>query len=100
MRSTRTEEAMSKKAQAPGALPSHFDVTQKFVRVRHLTDDGYVEFDFSIGDPCLSVELVMSKHDFQTFCASNHARHLSLEEGERIDVDDLKWRYGRPGITE
>lgn len=91
---------MSLNARAVDALPSRFDVTQKFVRMRRVTGDGYVEFDFAIGDPRLSVELVMSRHDFQAFCASCNAKHLSQEEGELIDVDDLKWRYGHPGITE
>lgn len=91
---------MFPRGTAPAGLPPGFDVTQKFVRIRHLGDDGYVEFDFAIGDPRLSVELVMSKRDFQAFCAANNTRYLSTEEGEQIDRDDLKWRFGTPGIDE
>lgn len=87
-------------AHVPPTLSANFDVRQKFVRIRQVSNDGYVEFNFAIGDPALSVELVMLKHDFQSFCASNGVRHLSPEEAVQIDFDDLKWRYGRPGVSE
>jgi phenol hydroxylase P0 protein len=92
------------------AMPSHpphvepasrvFDVTRRYVRVRQRRDDGYVEFDFSIGDPGLSVELVMAVPAYESFCAANHAVHLTHDEGEALDLEQLKWRYGQPGLSE
>jgi len=89
-------------SHSPHAEPaSHvFDVTRRYVRVRERRDDGFVEFDFSIGDPGLSVELVMSARDYESFCATHHVFHLSDDEAEALDLEQSKWRYGQPGITE
>jgi len=73
---------------------------QRYVRLREQRDDGFVIFDFAIGDPGLSCELIMPMAAYQEFCASNHVVHLTDAEGQQIDVDALKWRYGQPGITE
>ncbi|NML30106.1 phenol hydroxylase subunit [Paraburkholderia antibiotica] len=77
-----------------------FDVTRRYVRVRERRDDGFVEFDFSIGDPGLSVELVMSTRDYESFCATHHVCQLSDDEAHALDLEQLKWRYGQPGVTE
>ena len=91
-------------------MPSHphhvepassvFDVTRRYVRVRQRRDDGFVEFDFSIGDPGLSVELVMALPDYESFCTANRAVYLTDDEGEALDLEQLKWRYGQPGLSE
>lgn len=77
-----------------------FDVTRRYVRVRQCRDDGFVEFDFAIGDPGLSVELVMAFQDYDSFCTANHVVHLSREEAEALDSEQLKWRYGKPGLSD
>jgi len=97
---THKEAAMP--SHSPDAEPASrvFDVTRRYVRVRERRDDGFVEFDFSIGDPGLSVELVMSAPDYESFCATHHVFHLSDDEAEALDLEQLKWRYGQPGLTE
>lgn len=77
-----------------------FDVTRRYVRVRQQRADGFVEFDFSIGDPGLSVELVMAWPDYESFCKTHHVVHLTRDEGEALDLEQLKWRYGQPGLSE
>jgi phenol hydroxylase P0 protein len=79
--------------RAPSSLPC-------FVRVRHERADGFIEFDFAIGEPDLSVELILPRAAFEEFCAINQVRHLSAAQGQQIDADQSKWRYGSPGITE
>lgn len=68
------------------------DVTKKFVRVTNRRPDGFVEFDFAIGEPELFVELLMSESAFNEFCADNG---VVLQEGPRAgaeDPDDWDWR--------
>jgi phenol/toluene 2-monooxygenase (NADH) P0/A0 len=77
-----------------------FDVTRRYVRFRRRRDDGFVEFDFSIGDPGLSVELVMALPDYESFCTANRVVHLTRDEAEALDLEQLKWRYGQPGLSE
>lgn len=52
--------------------PSHrapaFDVTRRYVRLRQRRADGFVEFDFALGDPALSVELILPAAGFEAFC--------------------------------
>lgn len=69
-----------------------FDVTRRYVRFRQRRDDGFVEFDFAIGDPGLSVELVMALPDYESFCTANHVVNLTHDEGEALDLEQLKWR--------
>jgi phenol hydroxylase P0 protein len=64
--------------------------------VRH---HRFVEFDFSIGDPNLFVELVLPFEQFRQFCARHHAQELTPEQAAQVDYDQLKWRFGKPGIS-
>ncbi|SAL65954.1 phenol hydroxylase subunit [Caballeronia arvi] len=77
-----------------------FDITRRYVRFREQRNDGFVEFDFSIGDPGLSVELVMPLREYQSFCRTHRVIHLTRDEGELLDFEELKWRYGQPGLSE
>src|ERR1035437_1671437 len=54
-----------------------FDVTRKFVRITGSLPNGFVEFEFSIGEPEVAVELVMPKAAFDEFCASNQVKLLT-----------------------
>ncbi|WP_217896298.1 phenol hydroxylase subunit [Pigmentiphaga sp. NML030171] len=60
----------------------------------------YVEFEFSIGDPELAVELVLAFPQFQEFCRRNRVRMVGAEEAARLDLERMKWRYGSPGLAE
>ena len=71
-----------------------------YVRIRAQRSDGFIEFDFAIGDPDLTVELILPTLAFQEFCATNRVRHLSDAEAAQVDADQAKWRYGQPGLTE
>jgi phenol hydroxylase P0 protein len=59
-----------------------------------------VEFDFAIGDPELSVDLILPAHAFKEFCATNRVHFLSAEQGAKIDAERAKWRYGAPDQTD
>ena len=54
-----------------------FDTTRKFVRVIGTLSNGLIEFEFAIGDPEVSAELVMPKAAFDEFCATNQVEFLS-----------------------
>ena len=77
-----------------------FDITRRYVRFRERHANGYVEFDFSIGDPLISVELVMQEVDYEAFCAEHNVTYLSDADAAAIDDDQQKWRFGQPGLSE
>lgn len=80
--------------------PSRTTEPVKWVRVTCRRPDGFVEFDFAIGDPDLAVNLILPAHAFEAFCRDNRVRHLSEAQGQAVDREQSKWRYGEPGVTE
>ena len=49
------------------ATPS-FDPSARFVRVIEERADGFVEFEFAVGEPELFVEMVLPRAGFEDFC--------------------------------
>lgn len=83
--------------QLPPRIPV-FDIARRYVRFRELDDHGYVQFDFAIGDPELSVELTLPLAAYQEFCRAQAVTYLTREQGDALDVEKTKWRFGAPGI--
>lgn len=54
-----------------------FDLSRKFVRVTGSPREGLVAFEFSIGGPELTVELLMPSAAFDEFCAANRVERLA-----------------------
>jgi phenol hydroxylase P0 protein len=50
---------------------SLFDTEKRFVRLKHIRNDGFVEFEFEIGDPGLALELIMPLRAYRAFCNAN-----------------------------
>jgi phenol hydroxylase P0 protein len=63
------------------------DATKRYVRVIGQRGD-FIEFEFAIGDPELFVELLLPKHVFGAFCATQGA---ILLEGARPERSQLDW---------
>ncbi|MFT6625702.1 MAG: phenol hydroxylase P0 protein [Cycloclasticus sp.] len=72
----------------------------RYVRVTKVLHDKYVEFEFSINDPTIHVELVLPFEHFKTFCDANQVQHLTPEQEAAVEYDKLKWRFGVPGFDE
>ena len=54
----------------PPAADTPFDLRRRFVRLTQVRADGFVEFDYAVGDPELSVELILPAAAFREFCAA------------------------------
>jgi len=67
---------------------------QRYVRVTRQDHRGYVEFQFSIGDPSLYLEMTLPPEAFTELCREHAVRHLSDEEARRVDAAEDIWRYG------
>lgn len=52
------------------------DSLQRYVKVMRVNSRGFVEFEFSIGSPDLSVELMLPPQAFDEFCAAQGVRRL------------------------
>lgn len=91
---------MSRATQSPPQRTTAPAEPPRFVRVTGTRDGRFVEFEFSIGDPELAVELILPFEQFREFCARQQVSHLSPEEGARLDFERMKWRFGAPGIDQ
>ncbi|WP_019916673.1 phenol hydroxylase subunit [Methyloversatilis discipulorum] len=51
-------------------MASAFDPFRKYVRVTGEREDGFVEFDFALGEPELFAEMMLTRAAFEEFCAA------------------------------
>lgn len=69
-----------------------FDTARRYVRVCAHRQDGFIEFEFAIGDPELCVELMLPEAAFHEFCLANEVIMLDPAEAasgdwvERLNV--------------
>lgn len=70
-----------------GAPGQGFDPRARFVRLRRVRSDGFIEFDFAIGEPELSVELIMPAAAYSEFCRTNDVVHLNPLDGALVGAD-------------
>ena len=67
---------------------------QRYVRVTNRDHNGFIEFQFSVGDPTLYLEMTLPPAAFDEFCREQGARHLREDEARAVDAAEDKWRYG------
>ena len=61
----------------------------------HITSDsrkGFVEFNFSINDPSLFLEMILPTAAFNEFCQRNKVTFLSNDEVKAVEQQQKKWR--------
>lgn len=80
-----------------GELKTKLD---KFVHITNQTKDGLIEFDFSIGEPTLYVELALPKEQFENFCKINGVKQLTKQQEIDVENDRYKWKYGEVGTLK
>lgn len=69
-----------------------FDPSRKFVRVAELRPDGFVEFDFAVGEPEIFVEMILPATAFDEFCALNKVTFLDERAQLKVGPEDMDWR--------
>ena len=72
------------------ATPS-LDTTRRFVRFSSERPNGFVEFEFAIGEPEVFVEMLLSPAAFTEFCATNQVDMLPPRDPDAVP-DDWDWR--------
>jgi phenol/toluene 2-monooxygenase (NADH) P0/A0 len=61
-------------------MASAFDPFVKYVRVTGERADGFVEFDFALGEPSLFAEMMLTRAAFEEFCATQGVIRLDADE--------------------
>ena len=71
---------------------------RKFVRVTGVRSGRYVEFEFSVNDADLTVELILPFSAFEEFCTLQEATRLPPAAEVASELDKLAWRARQPGL--
>ena len=71
---------------------------EKFVRVTGVRSGRYVEFEFSVNDADLTVELILPFSAFEEFCTLQEVVRLEPEAGVANEFEKLAWRARQPGL--
>ena len=71
---------------------------KKFVRVTGVRSGRHVEFEFSINDADLTVELILPFAAFEEFCTLQEAVRLPPADGIAGEYKKLAWRAHQPGL--
>jgi phenol/toluene 2-monooxygenase (NADH) P0/A0 len=82
----RPEHAPHPPAPAPDE-PLVCDTSRRYVCVTEVRADGLVAFDFSIGWPELSVELLLPRAAFDEFCTRNQVIRLERRAEDPTPAD-------------
>jgi len=95
------DEVMNKKFSSLTSISSStFDQkSEAHVRVTNIRNNQFVEFDFSLDDPTIFIELVLPFDMYKAFCRKHNAVELTPEQEAQVDLDTLKWRYGEPDAS-
>lgn len=81
--------------------PPKVDPDYKAVRVTEMRDDGFVEFDFIVGDPDIFAEMLLTEEDFVTFCQEQgvtptfSTNHAVDDSGLGTTLREVLARVGR-----
>lgn len=68
------------------------DLNRKFVRLIERRPDGFVEFEFAIGDPELFAEMLLPAAAYEAFCKTNEVIELGpREESAASESSDWNW---------
>src|SRR5271165_4914608 len=70
----------------------------KFVRVTGVRSGRYVEFEFSVNDADLMVELILPFSAFEEFCTLQEVVRLKPEGKVANEFEKLAWRARQPGL--
>jgi phenol hydroxylase P0 protein len=71
-----TRNARTTPLQTADEKPLPVDTSRRFVRVTERRADGLVAFEFAIGWPELSVDLLLPAAAFTEFCERNRVQRL------------------------
>lgn len=71
-------------------MAGDFDPSRRFVRILREPGPDLVEFAFAIGEPDLSMELVLPRAAFDEFCQANRA--IFLPPDPATPASDWDWR--------
>lgn len=86
----------------PTPRAESFDPNRKFVRVTGIHARGFVEFQFSIGEPQLFVEMLLPRAEFEQFCRDQQVQPApdALPQEAAGSTGDEWWNWSLSAARE
>ncbi len=91
---------MNRPEQLVEMVPANLDTRQRWVRVTGERAGGFIEFDFAIGEPDLTVEMILSPEAFAEFCAANQVQMLEPRDPDAGDEEPSDWHWSLADATQ
>lgn len=76
------------------------DRLQARVRILGTRLGRFVEFEYSLGDGDLSIELILPPKALEEFCREHSAVVLRPDARTAEAVEQIAWRAGHPGLLQ
>ncbi|NMG69116.1 phenol hydroxylase subunit [Parazoarcus communis] len=70
---------------------ARMDTTRRFVRICGERGNGFIEFEFAIGEPEVFVEMILTREALTEFCAANRVEMLPPRDPD-TPQGDWDWR--------
>lgn len=91
---------MNRPEQLVEMVPATLDTRQRWVRVTGERAGGFIEFDFAIGEPDLTVEMILTPEAFAEFCAANRVEMLPPRDPEAGTDEPSDWNWSLADATQ
>ena len=91
---------MTRPEQLVEMVPANLDTRQRWVRVTGERAGGFIEFDFAIGEPDLTVEMILTPEAFAEFCAANRVEMLAPRDPEVGTDEPSDWHWSLADATQ
>jgi len=63
-------------------------LARRYVRVTGHSDNGFVQFEYSVGWPDFAIEMALPEAMFNEFCTKNQVQFLAEEAGAKLGDHD------------
>ncbi len=70
-----------------------FDLTRRCVRITRTRENDLIEFDFFIGDPDVSVEMIMPRPALEEFCRIHQVQVLADDTANADPATPRDWDW-------
>ncbi|MBU3599879.1 phenol hydroxylase [Polynucleobacter sp. 30F-ANTBAC] len=73
-------------------MAEEFNPEKRFVRFIEKRDDGFVEFEFAVGEPEIFAEMILKAEDYEIFCKEQGVVMIDEDSNPIDKSDDFEWR--------
>jgi phenol hydroxylase P0 protein len=73
-------------------MVEEFDTQKRFVRFIEKRDDGFVLFEFAVGEPEIFAEMILKEEDYVIFCKEQGVVMIDEDSNPIDEGNDFEWR--------